>query len=157
MIYASDGVVELAVSEVRYVPDVRGMMAECEANYARLLKLVPEKGARKLAVIYPNGQLITIQFEVLESFRYTSTVRLSQCEAYCNWLTLPDMTIRLYHDARMAEVVDARHMRQLKGIYGYPNEQMLHTDEKVQRNMYLSEWLCYCLQHGHISEDVSLA
>lgn len=147
----------MAVSEVRYVPDVTGMIAECELNYARLLKLLPETGSRKLAVTYPSGQSVTVLFEVLENFRYTSSVRISQCAASCDWLHLPSMAVRLYHDANMAEVVDAQHMRQLRGIYAYPNEQMHHADEKVQRNLYLGEWLRYCLQHGHVVEEVSLA
>jgi len=147
----------MAVSEVRYVPDVTGMMAECESNYARLLKLLPEKSSRKLAVTYLSGPSVTVLFEVLENFRYTSSVRISQCAASCDWLHLPSMAVRLYHDAKMAEVVDAEHMRQLRGIYAYPNEQMHHADEKVQRNLYLGEWLRYCLQHGHVVEEVSLA
>jgi len=147
----------MAVSEVRYVPDVTGMMAECEANYARLLKLLPETGSRKLSVTYPGGQTVTVLFEVMENFRYTSSVRISQCAASCDWLHLPSMAVRLYHDASMAEVVNAEHMRQLRGIYRYPNEQMLHIDEKVQRNLYLGEWLRYCLRHGHVVEEVSLA
>ena len=146
----------MAVSEVRYVPDVTGMMAECDANYARLLKLLPEVGSRKLSVTYPGNQTVTVLFEVLENFRYTSSVRISQCAASCDWLRLPSMVVRLYHDARMAEVVNAEHMRQLRGIYPYPNEQMHQTDEKVQRNLYLGEWLCYCQRHGHAVEEVSL-
>ena len=146
----------MAVNEARYVPDLTGLMAECEANYARLLKLLPDKGSRQLKVTYPNGQAVTVLFEVLENFRYTTSVRISQC-ATIQWLHLPSMAVRLYHDARMAEVVDAEHMRQLRGIYPYPNEQMHQADEKVQRNLYLGEWLCYCLQHGHLHEDVSVA
>jgi len=146
----------MAVSEIRYVPDVTGMMAECEANYARLLKLLPETGSRKLSVTYPGGQTVTVLFELLENFRYTSSIRISQCAASCDWLHLPSMAVRLYHDASMAEVVNAEHMRQLRGIYRYPNEQMLHVDEKVQRNLYLGEWLRYCLRHGHVVEEVSL-
>ena len=97
----------MAVSEVRYVPDVTGMMAECESNYARLLKLLPETGSRKLSVTYPGGQTVTVLFEVMEDFRYTSSVRISQCAASCDWLHLPSMAVRLYHDASMAEVVNA--------------------------------------------------
>jgi uncharacterized protein len=147
----------VAVSEVRYVPDVTGMMAECESNYARLLKLLPATGRRKLSVTYPSGETVTVLFEVLENFRYTTSVRISQCATSCDWLHLPSMAARLYHDASMAEVVDAQYMRQLRGIYAYPNEQMCHIDEKVQRNLYLGEWLCCCLRHGHVVEEVNLA
>lgn len=145
----------MAVNEARYVPDLTGLMAECEANYARLLKLLPERGTRQLKVTYPNGQVVIVLLEVLEDFRYTTSVRISQC-ASSQWLHLPSMAVRLYHDAHMAEVVDATHMRQLSGIYPYPNEQMHQVDEKVQRNLYLGEWLCYCLQHGQVVEEISL-
>jgi hypothetical protein len=99
---------------------------------------------------------VTILIEVLDNFRYTTSVRISQF-ASNHWLELPSMAVRLYHDARMAEVVNAEHMRQLKGVYPYPNEQMHHVDEKLQRNLYLGEWLCYCLQHGQVAEEVSFA
>jgi len=149
----------MAVNEARYVPDLTGLMAECEANYARLLKLFPDMGvvtSRQLAVTYPGGQAVNIQLELLEEFRYTSTVQIQHSKSAGPWFHVPSMMVRLYHDARMAEVVDAKHMRQLKGIYNYPNTDMHHADEKVQRNLYLGEWLCYCLQHGHVLEDVSV-
>lgn len=148
----------MSVNEARYVPDLTGLMAECEANYARLLKLLPDMervSLRQLAVTYPNGVAVSIRLELLEEFRYTSTVQIQHCTSAGLWLHMPCMVVRLYHDARMAEVVDAQHMRQLKGIYNYPNTQMHQTDEKVQRNLYLGEWLCYCLQHGYASEHVS--
>jgi uncharacterized protein YqiB (DUF1249 family) len=147
----------MAACEVRYVPDVTGMMAECEANYARLLKLLPETGNRKLSVTYSHDHTVTVLFEVLEQFRYTSSVRISLCATSCDWLHLPSMAVRLYHDASMAEVVDAEHMRQLRGIYPYPNERMHHADEKMQRNLYLGEWLGYCLKNGQVVEEINFA
>jgi len=151
---------KVSVNEVRYVPDLTGLMAECEANYARLLKLLPDMAqtkSRQLAITYPSGQTVRIQLELLEDFRYTSTVQIRHCASAGPWLHTPCVAVRLYHDARMAEVVDAQHLRQLKGIYNYPNAYMHQADEKVQRNLYLGEWLCYCLQHGHVVEEVSLA
>lgn len=149
----------MAVNEARYVPDLTGLMAECEANYARLLKLmpaIPEMDFRQLALTYPSGQRVNVQLELLEDFRYTSTVQIRLCASAGQWLHMPCMVVRLYHDAAMAEVVEAKHMRQLKGVYKYPNEQMHQADEKLQRNLYLGEWLCYCLLHGYESEHVSV-
>jgi hypothetical protein len=146
------------LNEARYVPGLIQLLTECEANYARLLKLLPEMGqitSRQLAVTYPNEQVVHVQLDVVEVFRYTSTVRIQQCSDAGKWLQVPCVVVRLYHDARMAEVVDGQHTRQFKGFYGYPNTQMHQVDEKVQRNLYLAQWLCYCLQHGHVSESVS--
>ena len=149
----------MSVSEARYVPDLTGLMAECERNYARLLQLLPDleqASIRKVAVTYPNGCTATIRFEVLEAFRYTSTVQIQHCVSDDTWLYMPKIVVRLYHDARMAEVVEAQYMRQLKGVYRYPNTHMYQADEKVQRNLYLGQWLCYCLQYGYASQPVCM-
>jgi uncharacterized protein YqiB (DUF1249 family) len=54
----------------------------------------------------------------------------------------------MYHDARMAEVVEWEGQRGLKGRYEYPNEAMHQEDEKWQRNKFLGELLSYCLREG---------
>jgi uncharacterized protein YqiB (DUF1249 family) len=62
----------------------------------------------------------------------------------------PRMSIRLYHDARMAEVISTQDIRQVKPRYDYPNSQMHQQDEKQQTNQFLNEWLHLCLQLGQV-------
>jgi len=62
----------------------------------------------------------------------------------------PRMTIRLYHDARMAEVISSQDVRQVKPRYDYPNVQMHQQDEKQQINQFLNEWLHLCLHQGQV-------
>ena len=43
-----------------------------------------------------------------------------------------------------------------RGVYPYPNEQMLQPDEKYQLNHFLGEWLGYCQRHGLSSQTLVL-
>lgn len=61
----------------------------------------------------------------------------------------PKMMVRLYHDARMAEIISNQGVKQIKPRYDYPNKKMHLPDEKQQINFFLKEWLQLCLQLGH--------
>ena len=51
------------------------------------------------------------------------------------------MTVRMYHDAKVAEVVNCSGRGGFEPEYGYPNKLMLQRDEKRQVNQLLGEWL----------------
>jgi len=143
----------------KYVPSLTRQMAQCEANYARLLKLMPDLDRcdeREFQVSHGEFHA-TVRLSVAERFNYTSTVVISQrSEGSSDWLEAPELMIRLYHDAGMAEVVCIKRRRQLSGVYGYPNSDMRHPDEKAQLNDFLGEWLSHCISHGHQLEPVFL-
>jgi hypothetical protein len=141
----------------KYIPDLTKQMAICEANYARIYKLMPrleEQDQREFNVAF-GEQLFNMKIEVVERFSYTSTIQISQQSHHdLSWLEAPSLIVRLYHDAGMAEVICMKRRRQLSGAYPYPNREMHQPDEKVQLNHYLSEWLGHCLTHGHLVEPV---
>ena len=60
----------------------------------------------------------------------------------------PRLTVRLYHDARSAEVVEYQRARHFNAVYDYPNRDMRQPDEKAQVNRFLGEFLSVCLKHG---------
>ena len=62
----------------------------------------------------------------------------------------PAMVVRLYHDARMAEVISSQDIKQIKPRYDYPNAAMHHPDEKQQINLFLKEWLQLCHELGQV-------
>jgi len=51
------------------------------------------------------------------------------------------MTVRMYHDAKVAEVMNCSGHGTFEPEYGYPNKHMLQRDEKRQLNQLLGEWL----------------
>ena len=125
-------------------------MAECDANYLRLSKLFPEMRTLDRAAmgLELNGIRLEIRMEVIERSPYTTLVRLSQ-HPQVPWSHRATMTVRLYHDARSAEVVEYQGRRHfLRAAYDYPNVDMRQPDEKAQINRFLGEYLSVCLSHG---------
>ena len=145
----------------RYRVDLVELQAACEANYARLMQLLPamrdgptaQPLSRRVALSQGEQQLGVLALQVLETCPYTSTIEVRQ-EHSLPWLPVPQLEVRVYHDARMAEVVGAQRARRFRGIYPYPNADMHQPDEKTQLNLFLGEWLSHCLACGHELEPV---
>ena len=138
----------------RYNIDLCAHMAECEANYLRLNKLMPklrETDDRRFDVTLGDSAA-TVRFEVTERSPYTTVVAIHQVVDVDRFPTL-SMTVRLYHDAKSAEVIEVQKQRGFAAVYDYPNSQMRQRDEKVQINRFLSEFLSLCLSHGVANEE----
>lgn len=123
----------------------------------RLLKLLPDLQngeGREFAINGGPHQDTRICFEIIESFKYTLTIKVEQVSCLNEFLTPPHMEVRLYQDVRMAEVISYDNSHRFKGVYHYPNAQMRMPDEKQQINLFLSEWLEHCLLHGEA--DITL-
>ncbi|MEM6707402.1 MAG: DUF1249 domain-containing protein [Pseudomonadota bacterium] len=136
----------------RYSVNLPAHMAECDANYLRIHKLFPAMAeADERTFVLPNGdRSLTLRFEVVERAPYTTLLRLSQQDddRETPWLPAPELVIRLYHDAKCAEVVEFQNARKFRAVYRYPNPAMRQPDEKAQVNRLLSELLALCLEHG---------
>lgn len=136
----------------RYRVDLLALQAACEANYLRLMRLLPgmrqRPSARKVALSQGDQLLGMLVVEVRENCPYTTTLGVRQ-EHCLPWLPVPEMEVRVYHDARMAEVTVVQEARHFRGFYAYPNPRMHQPDEKAQLNLFLGEWLGHCLACGH--------
>lgn len=139
----------------RYVPDLRRLGALCEGNYHRLERL------RKLESGSPEGAEFElhrgdtyfgrVRIQLLQSARFTETLLLEQVHNAGRWLNNPRLTVRVYHDAAMAEVISCYRDHRIAAVNDYPNRFMHHPDEKVQVNGFLADWLDFCLRFGHAS------
>lgn len=141
----------------RYRVDLVELQSACEANYARLMRLLPNMRsghqARRVALSQGEHLLGVLNLEVQESCPYTTTLCVRQ-EHSLPWLPVPQLEVRVYHDARMAEVIGAENARRLNIRYPYPNAAMHQPDEKSQLNLFLGEWLSHCLACGHEPQPV---
>ena len=140
--------VETALTQ-RYNIDLGAHLAECDGNYHRLCRLLPDLDV-------PSPDAVTIAFgsrapavvlRVVDQCRYTTVVALRQC-ALGPGVTDTRIKVRLYHDARCAEVIEFQGQRHFAPRYDYPNALMRQPDEKVQINHFLRELLSLCLRHG---------
>ncbi len=175
-----------------YRIDLIRQMSDCDANFIRLLKLMPElesfrtacfnasssgceshtddapvfqmhavegnaqqneeeslRYAREFQIHSSSEEAIKIRISVLEVFRYTSTLVVTQMNRISPWISPPSIVVRVYHDAATAEAVAYQGHRAFLAKYAIPNPRMYHQDEKRQINEFLGEWLSLCLQAGH--------
>jgi len=121
-----------------------------ESNYVRihwllddLASLPPEQCSR------PREDL-PLYLEVLETSRYTTTLRLTYFfEEGQGLVADPDLTVRVYHDAGLAEAMACRRQHlhaALKQFDTAPGEEL---GRRWARNSMLNKWLEYCYDHGH--------
>lgn len=150
--------------KARYQPNLVSLMSLCANNYMLLLKVLAGKNLVGASRHFFISDFLSYNVTVNEITRYTSVVTFEQ-ESLNNALQnipvvianalQPRMTIRLYHDARMAEVLATQDIRQVKPRYDYPNLKMHQQDEKHQINQFLNEWLHLCLQLGQAKINYS--
>jgi len=156
----------------RYKVDLPGQLALCEANFLRLMKLLPELRSHDerefaLPMHKHDGKAgLRVLITVEDRAPYTTTILVSHPEAKAleniaglshQALMMPDLRVRLYHDASMAEVLSWQQHRGIRPRYDYPNDQMYQRDEKAQLNKFLGEWLSYCLEQGRsLQSPISL-
>jgi len=142
----------------RYKVDLPRQMAECEANYVRLSRLMAHlgKGDEYRFLVNRGAQPWLHLLHVLERSPYTITVQLQQAAVagQSNWLQLPKLTVRMYHDAKLAEVLAWEGHKRLRPRYVYPNRTMYYADEKLQINQFLGELLSACLSEGYEVDGV---
>ena len=129
-----------------YHVDLAYLMRTYETNYAKLNALLPNKAKVGDVRCYQAAHM-TYQIQVAEITKYTTLVDICQSDDVPVF-PLPKMSVRLYHDARVAEVCECAHLKRVRARYDYPNDKMVQQDEKLQRNRFLGDWLSFCLRHG---------
>lgn len=142
----------------RYVIDLGAHLAECDGNYLRLARLMPNHHAsdRREFRIPLGGAATEVAVEVEHRGRYTTVLILSQ-RSPLQGVDETRIKVRLYHDARCAEVIEFQGQRHFDSAYPYPNPKMRQPDEKAQVNRFLREFLNACLAHGVACQEPELA
>ncbi|WP_158147129.1 DUF1249 family protein [Vibrio fluvialis] len=137
---------EMTALKKPYHVDLPELMRTYETNYAKLNALLPAQPSVGDVRCYQAAHL-AYQLQVLEVTKYTTLVEICQSDDI-SIFPLPTMSVRLYHDARVAEVLTTDQLNRVKARYDYPNEKMVQKDEKAQINRFLGDWLTFCLKRG---------
>ena len=126
-----------------------GLMDLYEHNYLRLRKIVPDLEIADEMISVSPGHL-DLYLSVSERCKYTTMLRMTyQFQQNGKTVCQPDIHIRIYHVARIAEVQD-RLDRKHRRIY---SGQTL--EQKWKLNRFLYKWLGYCIFQGHYFHPVS--
>ncbi|HRX70066.1 MAG: DUF1249 domain-containing protein [Candidatus Competibacteraceae bacterium] len=125
---------------------------ECNyINMRRLLPIMPPASAVRVSRT-PGG--MDLHLRVVERCRYTSELILTYQfgQEQGPPVAEPDLRIRVYHDARLAEVVTA-HLRYRVSFATDPLDSRSPDRNPLcnrwRINRFLYKWLTYCWRQGH--------
>ena len=126
------------------------LMGLYESNYIRLGwlagELVALEGQHRSVIAGDCDLLLTLT----ERSPYTTTVNLTYLLPGTDGESqFPDMRVRVYHDAHLAEALDwaGTHSQPvLKALRSHAEREL---DQRWARNVMLNKWLEYCVERGH--------
>jgi len=120
-----------------------------EYNFLRLKRIAPDLDIADRMVSVSPGHL-DLYLDVTERCKFTTMIRMTyRFEQGDKQILQPDMHIKIYHDARNAEVLD-RLDRRHRRVYSGETLQ-----EKWRLNRFLYKWLGYCIYQKHYFHPVS--
>ncbi|MDF0534086.1 DUF1249 domain-containing protein [Shewanella sp. A32] len=124
----------------KYQPDVSRFLALCGRNYAHIVRWLPESCATG-EQWQVEGSFGCLEVSILENTPYTQVVSIARPMGQDGVVPVPCVTVRVYHDAKLAEVLSSQQISRLQAVYDYPNLHMHHRNEKYQVNAFLEELL----------------
>lgn len=123
-----------------------GLMDLYERNYMLLRRLLPNIPTVGSVHCSKVTGAIDLHLRVLDRHPYTSdlllTYRFPRGE---EWVAEPDLEVRVYHDARVAEVRSAS----LRHWPHFDEHDETTVAGRWRANRFLYKWLRYCLRQGH--------
>jgi uncharacterized protein YqiB (DUF1249 family) len=126
------------------------LMGLYESNYIRLGWLAGElaslDGSHRSVVAADCDLLLTLT----ERSPYTSTVNLTYLLPEAGGeVRIPDMRIRVYHDAHLAEAHEWAGTHAQPVLKALRSDAERELDQRWARNVMLNKWLEYCVERGH--------
>ncbi|GMV68065.1 MAG: hypothetical protein AMXMBFR76_05040 [Pseudomonadota bacterium] len=119
-------------------------MALYEQNYAALCHLLGTRGPYPSGGVARPGRLPALYLSVLERERFTTTYHLThRFGEACAPQPLPDLELRVYHDARQCEALRFPAPAFRRG------NPLLEPSERWAINVMLGKWLRLCLDRGY--------
>ncbi len=126
------------------------LMSLYESNYIRFGWL-----AGDLASLSGNYRSVVpgdcdLLLTVIDRSPYTTTLNLTYLLTDARAAqACPDMGVRLYHDARLAEAQEWIAAHASAGTKNLRRRMERELDQRWARNVMLNKWLEYCVERGH--------
>lgn len=126
------------------------LMSLYESNYIRLSWLVGDLSAIDDAAVSVVADDCPLHLRVEERSRYTTTLTLTYLfENDGAVIADPDLQIRIYHDARLAEVQSCARWHRHAMLESLRSTLARAVGDRWLRNVMLNKWLDYCVERGH--------
>lgn len=119
-----------------------------ERNYMLIRRLAPDLPGEGVAQDSCAATGLPLHLEVLGRHPYTSDIVLTyQFQRPRGRAAEPNLQVRIYHDARVAEVMSA-HLRHWP-VFAHDDVDTRDLYRRWKVNRFLFKWLSYCLHQGH--------
>jgi hypothetical protein len=120
-----------------------------QTSYERLMRLVPDLPNMQGVAVSRVAGALDLHLVVLEQCPYTTTMLLTYRFPEEGGAVLePEVMVRAYHDARLAEVL-AHHRRRARRP-GDAAPEGGELERRWEMNRFLHRWLGYCQRQGHL-------
>jgi uncharacterized protein YqiB (DUF1249 family) len=127
-----------------------GLMTLYESNYVRLRWLVPDFAAIVGSQVSRVEGDCPLTLRLEERSRYTTTFALTYLfDDPAGVIADPDLEIRIYHDARLAEVSRCARWHRHEVLSALRSDLSRQLGDRWLRNVMLNKWLDYCVERGH--------
>ena len=131
------------------------LMTIYESNFIKLTHLCTELRSRpstpQPALISRTEQDCDLYLKLLRRERYTTTVNLTYWfeQDSTEPVADPDLTLRVYHDASLAEAVSGREEHYHPQLRALALAHSIELDRRWRNNIMFNKWLDYLLDMGH--------
>ncbi len=126
------------------------LMELYENNYIFMRRLLPEPDRNGDCVVSRVPGTPDLHLRVLERCAYTTSVLLTHWfDAGDESERAPDLKVRVYHDARVAEVLPESRLSGFRQWAGRVPPRPGTLTWRWEANRFLNRWLRYCLGEGH--------
>lgn len=126
------------------------LMTLYESNYIRLRALLGDVRSLPGAVVSSAPGDLDLHVEAIEHCRYTSILRMTYLfDSVDGTVAEPDLEVRVYHDARLAEAAHASARLRHPRLTSLRDSLPAGLGGRWVRNMLLNKWLDYCSERGH--------
>lgn len=127
--------------------DFVSLMDMYEENFIKLKKLIPDLALIESHCVSKVKDHLDLHLSIVERSKYTTTLMLSYCfnEEQSSRME-PNLKIRIYHDAGLAEVMSGKLHHGRLVLDNLPSDAL---KQKWQLNRFLAKWLKYCLRQKH--------
>ncbi|HWK72981.1 MAG TPA: DUF1249 domain-containing protein [Povalibacter sp.] len=126
------------------------LMSLYESNYIRLGWLIKDLASVSDTAVSKVEGDCPLQLTVEDRSRYTTTLLLTYVFGGEHApATDPDLQIRVYHDARLAEVQSCARWHRHCMLESIRSELARELGDRWLRNVMLNKWLDYCVERGH--------
>jgi len=127
--------------------DFVSLMDMYEENYLKIRKLIPDLQHIEESSVSESPGHLNLYLQIVERSKFTTTLRLSYSFTEKGESRLePNLKIRIYHDAGLAEVMSGNLHHGKLVLDHLPADAL---KQKWQLNRFLSKWLRYCLRQNH--------